>query len=128
MNVLGPQLEPPLPPRRKHRTWVIAAPIALLAVTVLLFNAIGSSCAVKHCSKGSTKRNTGDQAAQAANKRTMYRVTQADSMGLIAEKFGLTVDEIKACNPDVDPNALQVGQKLRVDKTYCKKAYENAPI
>ncbi len=128
MNGLGPQLEPPTPPRRKHRAWVIAAPITLVVVTALLFNAVGKSCVVKHCSPAANTKKQSATSSTAANKRLMYRVTQADSMGQIAAKFGLTIDEIKACNPNVDPNALQVGQKLRVDKAFCKKAYENAPI
>lgn len=129
MNGTGPQFEPPLPPRRKNRLIVIAAPTALLVLVVLLFNAIGSSCAVTSCtSKPAHRASTRTTADTSAKQQRFYRVAASDSMGSIAEKFDLSIDEIKACNPNVDPNALQIGTKLRVERDYCKKAYENAPI
>lgn len=128
MEASGPQFEPPLPPRRKNRLVVIAAPAALFVVVVLLFNAIGSSCVIKSCTTKPTTKKASASSAQADSSQRFYRVASSDSMGSIAEKFKLTIDEIKACNPNIDPNALQIGTKLRVERDYCKKAFENAPI
>ncbi len=43
-----------------------------------------------------------------------YTVQSGDTFGAIAAKEGTTVAEIEALNPGVSPNALQVGQKIRV--------------
>jgi hypothetical protein len=126
MTSRGPKLEPPLPPRRTFRLWTIAAPAALLVLVVVLFNAVSSSCALRDCPDAAPAKDVA--AADSTPKPRFHRVKEADSMGGIAERYGLTIDEIKACNPNVDPNALQVRQRLRVEKEFCKKAYENAPI
>jgi len=42
----------------------------------------------------------------------IYIVKEKDTLGVIAWKHGLTVDELKAANPDVDPYMMPVGTKL----------------
>jgi LysM domain len=44
-----------------------------------------------------------------------YSVRSGDTLGTIAERFGTTVDELLVLNPGIDPNALRVGQPLRVE-------------
>lgn len=41
-----------------------------------------------------------------------YTVRQGDTFGSIATKFGITVDDLIHANPNVDPNALPIGQVL----------------
>jgi murein DD-endopeptidase MepM/ murein hydrolase activator NlpD len=41
-----------------------------------------------------------------------YTVRAGDTFGSIAAKFGITVDELIRANPNVDPNALPIGQVL----------------
>lgn len=43
-----------------------------------------------------------------------YTVQTGDSMGLIAEKFGVSLDDLQAANPEVFSNAMSVGQVLRI--------------
>jgi LysM repeat protein len=43
-----------------------------------------------------------------------YRVQSGDTFESIARKNGTTVARLEQLNPGVDPTALQVGQKIRV--------------
>src|SRR5262245_66159038 len=43
-----------------------------------------------------------------------YTVQQGDSMSVIAEKFGVSLDDLQAANPEVSSNAMSVGQVLRI--------------
>ena len=43
-----------------------------------------------------------------------YTVQPGDSMSVIAERFGVSLDDLQAANPDVSSNAMSVGQVLRI--------------
>jgi len=43
-----------------------------------------------------------------------YTVGVGDSMSVIAEKFGVSLDDLQAANPEVLPNAMSVGQVLKI--------------
>lgn len=46
--------------------------------------------------------------------KATYRVRPGDSFGSIAEDQGISVQTLQELNPDVDPRALQPGQKLKL--------------
>lgn len=48
-------------------------------------------------------------------RATAYSVRSGDTLAVIAERFGTTVDRLMELNPGVDPQALRVGQPIRVD-------------
>ncbi|MFH0070694.1 N-acetylmuramoyl-L-alanine amidase [Peribacillus sp. NPDC056705] len=48
---------------------------------------------------------------------TSYTAVKGDTFYSIAKKYGTTVDNLKSLNPKVDPNSLQIGQKLVVSGT-----------
>ena len=43
-----------------------------------------------------------------------YVIQSGDTLGGIATQYDTTVEELLTLNPDVDPSALQPGQRLRV--------------
>jgi len=47
----------------------------------------------------------------------IYKVTGNDTMSQIAEKFNVSLDALRAANPDVDPNAMPIGTELRIPNT-----------
>jgi LysM domain len=47
-------------------------------------------------------------------RRTFYRVRLNDTLGLIAEQTGVPVERIEQLNPDLDPQNLIVGQRIRL--------------
>jgi LysM repeat protein len=44
----------------------------------------------------------------------VYEVQRGDTLSGIAFKFGLSLDELVAANPDVSPNSMSIGTKLNV--------------
>jgi hypothetical protein len=48
-------------------------------------------------------------------RATAYSVRSGDTLEVIAERFGTTVDRLLQLNPGIEPNALRVGQVLRVN-------------
>ena len=46
--------------------------------------------------------------------RTVYVVRAGDTLGGIAEKTGVSVEKLQELNPDVDPQALTSGQRLKL--------------
>ena len=43
-----------------------------------------------------------------------YAVQAGDSLSVIAEKFGVSLDDLQAANPEISSNAMSVGQVLRI--------------
>jgi LysM repeat protein len=44
----------------------------------------------------------------------IYTVQAGDTLGGIADKFNVQLDVLQAANPDVDPNGMPVGKKLKI--------------
>lgn len=62
-----------------------------------------------------TASDSSDGAAATKRKnRRFYVVKPGDILTTVAEKTGLTVTELEELNPDIDPQALQVGERLRL--------------
>jgi LysM repeat protein len=49
-----------------------------------------------------------------STRASAYSVRSGDTLGTIADRFGTSVEELLVLNPGVDPQALRVGQPLRV--------------
>ena len=45
-----------------------------------------------------------------------YRIQEGDTFATIAADQGTSVERLQALNPDVDPNSLQVGQKIIIPR------------
>ncbi len=43
-----------------------------------------------------------------------YTVQQGDSISSIALKFGVSMDDLQAANPEISPNAMSIGQVIRI--------------
>lgn len=110
------------------------APLALLAavmaVALVVSSATGgeddgdsgrpasSSSTSERGSSSTGKAATGETATGATtgggSSRKTYRVKPGDTLGSIAEANGLSIEELQELNPDVDPQSLTVGQRLRL--------------
>ena len=44
----------------------------------------------------------------------VYVVKEGDTLGAIAEKVGVSVEQLQTLNPDLDPQALVSGQKIKL--------------
>jgi LysM repeat protein len=43
-----------------------------------------------------------------------YEIQSGDTLAVVAERYGTTVEQLLVLNPDVDPVALTVGERIRV--------------
>jgi LysM repeat protein len=59
-------------------------------------------------SAGTTTTETTTPGAQ------YYVVQSGDTLGSVAQKYSTTVEQLLTLNPGVDPTALHVGQRIRV--------------
>jgi len=56
-----------------------------------------------------------------------YIVQAGDTMGAIAQKFGVTLDALIAANPTVSPNAMPIGAALRIPTDQNNPTGESTP-
>jgi LysM repeat protein len=118
---------PPAARRRRFSPWTIIAPVAAIVLWVSFFSALGKSCVFKDCANAKDK---GSQTAAEASgikqndlpRGAKVKIRTGDNLGAIARKYQLTEDELKACNPLVDAQALQPGTFLLVSSIDCKGA------
>lgn len=99
-----------MPPRSPFR---FIAPGALVAIVVAVLLVVSGSSG----GDSAPERGDGKPAAEKTvkgPKRTWYRVRSGDNLSAIAQDHGLTVDRLLELNPEIDPQAIRAGQRLRL--------------
>jgi teichoic acid transport system ATP-binding protein len=111
-----------------------ALAITVLAVVLILSSATGggSDEPASGTSTGETQAReagrttardspteTGEEGASTTSttpgsKPRTYTVRAGDNFGAIAEQTGVSVEELQELNPTVDPQALTVGEKIKL--------------
>lgn len=112
----------------------LLAPLALIICAIAVFTVIGgnsetttkgssgsekSSESRSSSSGSSSSKNTSADGAESESgevvpAKATYKVKPGDSFAAIAEDTGVDVDKLSELNPDIDPRALQPGQKLKL--------------
>jgi LysM repeat protein len=115
----------------------LAAPVAfLIGITILIVlvhsalssgggttTAAATTTAEHTTTKAKPKPTTTKAATTTATTGTTststgpaqyYTIQSGDTFGAIASREGTTVQELVALNPGVNPNALTVGQQIRI--------------
>ena len=105
-------------PRRSPARLI--APVALLVAVVSVIAVVSNSTG----SDNGGGNNNADRAVETTPRgegrqqrrpqRRFYRVRLNDTLGLIAEQTGVPVERLEALNPDLDPQNLIVGQRIRL--------------
>jgi LysM repeat protein len=62
---------------------------------------------------GAARTGTGTGAG-ARPQRRFYVIRSGDTLETVAARFQTTVEDLVELNPNIDPNALQPGQRIRV--------------
>lgn len=104
----------------KKRNSIIArllAALALIATVVAVVMVV--SAGLKDDSPSSKKTGANHPAKQEKKKKPRtkaktYEVQSGDTLSSIAHKTGITVAELQALNPEVDPQILTVGEVLKL--------------
>ena len=106
----------------------LLAPIALITFVFALFIVIAGSGTDEDSSSnngnGASQQQSGVEttlgettttgAAEPRVSGTFYTVKTGDTLGGIAETVGIPITRLQELNPDLDPQALVSGQKIRL--------------
>jgi LysM repeat protein len=100
------------------------APLALVAVVIALFIVVSSGLNGDDKGTGTRNQSSGQPASSpTANGKKdkksrptprRYRVRAGDTPVSIAEKTGVPLDDIMRLNPNLDPQTLAPGQRIRL--------------
>lgn len=94
----------------------LAAPLALAAALVAVVVVVAASGTGS--SPGTSSAATPPAHARPARHRRapprFYVVKAGDSLSVISARTGVSLERIQALNPQVDPQALQTGQRLKL--------------
>ncbi len=106
-------------PRRSPARLI--APVALVASLAAVALVVSSSTGTDDNGDGGNATRTAEPRQQQQERqqrrrpqRTFYRVRLNDTLGLIAEQTGVPVEQLEALNPELDPQNLIVGQRIRL--------------
>ncbi len=111
-----------MPPQRDRSPARLLAPAALavftLAVLLIVLSTAGGDDGAPKGSgtvdEGTTTTAPAAEGKRAPRARTTYTVKRNDTLGAIAEKTGVEVERLQELNPQLDPQALIAGQKLKL--------------
>jgi LysM repeat protein len=106
-------------PSRSGPSARVLAPAALVVCAVLFLFVIATSGGGgddNQGDSGQTQSNPTKQSKPKPKKATgsTYTVKTGDTLGTIAEKTGVGVEQLQELNPQLDPQSLVSGQKLKI--------------
>jgi|SRR5271166_4109317 len=90
------------------------APLALLAVIVATVLVVRTGLGHAHHTPPPTAAAGFVSTHRVISRRRSYVIHPGDSLSTISLKTGVSIGELEALNPSIDPNALQAGQRLRL--------------
>jgi LysM repeat protein len=93
------------------------APLALVAVAFALFSILGGGDGGGEepaTTKQPSATATATPKKAAKRKRKVYVVKPGDTPSGIAEKTGVSLEQLEEANPDLDPQLLAPGQRIRI--------------
>jgi LysM repeat protein len=93
------------------------APLALVAIAFALFSILGGGGGGdEEPASNNQPRATATATAkkEAKRKRKVYVVKPGDTPSGIAEKTGVSLEQLEEANPDLDPQLLAPGQRIRI--------------
>ncbi len=107
---------PPEPARSPAR---LLAPAALVIMAIAVILIVLSSADGDDGSERATTVEEGSATTEPAAggrraPRSTYRVKRGDTLGSIAEKTGVEVERLQELNPQLDAQAINPGQKIKL--------------
>ena len=93
------------------------APLALLAVAFALFSILGGGGGGEEEPANTNQPRataTATPKKETKRKRKVYVVKPGDTPSGIAEKTGVSLEQLEEANPDLDPQLLAPGQRIRI--------------
>lgn len=100
--------------RTPRNRWRYLAPLALVAAMVATVLVITAGLGTSSHPRAPAHRTDSAVTAHAAPRKSFYVVREGDTLSTISVKTGISVPSLESLNPSVDPNALRMGQRLRL--------------
>ena len=115
-----------------HRPSRWLAPLALLAAVAAVLMVVSATTGDGETEDDNGSTATTEERRQATDRETStggtrtgtrtgtkpqrktYTVRPGDTLGVIAERTGVSVEELLALNPDIDANSLAPGEKIKL--------------
>jgi LysM repeat protein len=108
---------------KKKRSWLarflalVALIVAIVAIIVVASNThLHSGSDSKGKQTTTHKKKQQPQQKKPRTTKKTYTVQSGDTLTSIAHETGLTVSELQALNPEVDPQILVAGEVLKLQK------------
>ncbi len=107
---------------KRKRSWIArllalaALAAAIVAIVVVASNTDLHSNSGHKGGKQSQAQKEQQQPKKPRTKAKTYEVQSGDTLTSIAHKTGLTLAELQALNPEVDPQTLIAGEVLKLQK------------
>jgi len=100
----------------------VLAPVALVVCALLFLFVVATSGGGGDDGEKSDSANTQTQSSGSSKpkkkakktKGSTYTVKTGDTLGSISESTGVGVEQLQELNPQLDPQALVSGQKLKI--------------
>ncbi len=92
----------------------VVAPAAVTAIVVFARPALHGGATVQPAPAAPVVQPAPRQPRTKSVRASAYSVRSGDTLGVIADRFGTSVDRLMELNPGIDPQALRVGQPIRV--------------
>ena len=95
------------------------APLALVICAIAFFYVVftsgsGDEGAGGNASQRTTTAQRSERGGTRQPRRGTYTVKTGDTLAGIAAKTGVSVDRLQELNPELDPQALVSGQKIKL--------------
>jgi LysM repeat protein len=98
---------------RSPARWI--APLALVAAVVAILLVVKGAKSHHHGrSGGSRTTTTAAHGGTFGHRRLVYVVRPGDILSAVAQRTGVSVQQIQQLNPNIDANSLHPGQKLKL--------------
>ena len=111
-----------MPEQRTSNPLRILAPAALVVFAIVFLVVVSTSGVDDEATKEDAGARQGQRAdgktssgkPRPRRRRANYTVKPGDSLGSISEKTGVPIETLEGLNPEIDPQALDAGAKLKL--------------
>jgi LysM repeat protein len=94
--------------------FLLAATIAVLIVRAALTNGDAATTPPAATTTAPATTTNPVTTTTSAAGAEFYKIKAGDTLAVVAEQYDTTVEQLMVLNPDVDPVALTIGQRIRV--------------
>lgn len=107
----------------RYSVWTIVAPLALIGVFALAVLLVAGALDEPAGGGATTAQSDSDPLGDGDAETTVtvgadvppsYRIRKGDTLGAIAERYGVPEDYIRELNPGLDPLALIPGERIKL--------------